>query len=471
MQKKVSELDAITTLAAGDLVDISQDAGAGSYTSKKITIDNVKLAIDKVGTIGTGTWQGSVIGASYGGAGTINGILKADGSGTVSAAVAGTNYEVPLTFSTGLTRSTNTVTVNTTQNIAKLSNLTSNGFVKTSGGDGTLSVDTTVYNSGTGTSGQITYYSGTNTTTSSGKFLVELSGNPSRMTLHAQTSGYSAIDGYGYANGYGLIISGKASNGTQASPTLCSAGDYLFIIQGLGYNGSAYNGGASIQFRQRGGTPSSTSMPTSMFFYTTNVGSTSQSIRGSIDFAGRWGIGGISDPNTTSSLEIGVVSTYHLIMSNGASLGRFRQTPDNLEIGISGATTPLIDLISPARITTSSASRISLVVKGAASQSSNLQEWQNSSSTVLTSVNSSGDIVFNATNIQSDTTTGTKIGTSASQKFSLWNAPPVAQPTTAVGSATLNSPGAGSQIKSDDTFDGYTLQQVVAALRLVGILA
>lgn len=50
-----------------------------------------------------------------------------------------------LTFSTGLTRTTNTITVNTTQNIAKLSNLTSNGFVKTSGGDGTLSVDTNTY--------------------------------------------------------------------------------------------------------------------------------------------------------------------------------------------------------------------------------------------------------------------------------------------------------------------------------------
>lgn len=63
-------------------------------------------------------------------------------SGVLSTATAGTDYEVPLTFSTGLTRSTNTVTVNTTQNIAKLSNLNTNGLVKTSGSDGTLSVAT-----------------------------------------------------------------------------------------------------------------------------------------------------------------------------------------------------------------------------------------------------------------------------------------------------------------------------------------
>jgi hypothetical protein len=108
-----------------------------------------------------------ILPAANGGAGTISGILKANGSGTVSAAVsatdyapatsgsailkgngaggfsnaaAGTDYESPLTFSTGLTRSTNTITVNTSQNIATLSNLTSNGLVTTSGGAGTLGV-------------------------------------------------------------------------------------------------------------------------------------------------------------------------------------------------------------------------------------------------------------------------------------------------------------------------------------------
>jgi len=38
------------------------------------------------------TWNGNVIGSAYGGAGTVNGILKANGSGTVSAASAGTDY-------------------------------------------------------------------------------------------------------------------------------------------------------------------------------------------------------------------------------------------------------------------------------------------------------------------------------------------------------------------------------------------
>ena len=45
------------------------------------------------------------------------------------------------------------------------------------------------------------------------------------------------------------------------------------------------------------------------------------------------------------------------------------------------------------------------------------------------------------------------------------------QQTTGVGSATFASPGGGSAVKTDDTFDGYTLQQIVKALRNTGLLA
>lgn len=76
------------------------------------------------------------------GVGTLTGIVKGNGTSPFTAATAGTDYEVPLTFSTGLTRTTNTVTVNTTQNITRLSNLTSNGLVKTTSANGTLATAT-----------------------------------------------------------------------------------------------------------------------------------------------------------------------------------------------------------------------------------------------------------------------------------------------------------------------------------------
>lgn len=73
----------------------------------------------------------------------ITGIVKA-GAGGFSVATPSVDYEVPLTFSTGLTRTVNTITVNASQAISALSNLTTNGFVKTTGGAGTLSVATSV---------------------------------------------------------------------------------------------------------------------------------------------------------------------------------------------------------------------------------------------------------------------------------------------------------------------------------------
>lgn len=76
------------------------------------------------------------------GATTLTGLIRGNGTLPFTAAAAGTDYEVPLSFTTGLTRAGNTVTVNASQNISTLSNLTSNGFVTTSGGTGALSVTT-----------------------------------------------------------------------------------------------------------------------------------------------------------------------------------------------------------------------------------------------------------------------------------------------------------------------------------------
>jgi hypothetical protein len=120
-------LNNITPTTVNGLTLSSQSVGfsiAGGSTSKTLTISNTLTLV-----------------------GTDSSTLNIGSGGTLgsSAFTNSSAYEVPLTFSTGLTRSTNTVTVNTTQNITKLSNLTSNGFVKTSGGDGTLLVDTSSY--------------------------------------------------------------------------------------------------------------------------------------------------------------------------------------------------------------------------------------------------------------------------------------------------------------------------------------
>lgn len=67
--------------------------------------------ITTIGTISSGTWNANVIGSNYGGAGTVNGLLKANGSGLVSAATVGTDYESPLSFSAPMVRSSNAITI------------------------------------------------------------------------------------------------------------------------------------------------------------------------------------------------------------------------------------------------------------------------------------------------------------------------------------------------------------------------
>ena len=65
---------------------------------------------------------------------------------------------------------------------------------------------------------------------------------------------------------------------------------------------------------------------------------------------------------------------------------------------------------------------------------------------------------------------GSKIGTATSQKIGFWNATPVIQPTTGItaGAFTANTSGI---VDDSATFDGYTIGQIAAALRQVGILA
>lgn len=76
----------------------------------------------------------------------------------------------------------------------------------------------------------------------------------------------------------------------------------------------------------------------------------------------------------------------------------------------------------------------------------------------------------NAINVILGTGAGTKIATATSQKLSFWNATPIIQPTTAVAAATFVA-NAGTAVNDASTFDGYTIKQVVKALRNTGLLA
>lgn len=82
-----------------------------------------------------------------------------------------------------------------------------------------------------------------------------------------------------------------------------------------------------------------------------------------------------------------------------------------------------------------------------------------------------GDLTISDTrNIILATSTGTKIGTATSQKLSLWNATPNVQPTTAITAAAFVANTSGI-VDDTATFGGYTIGQIVAALKRLGALA
>ena len=91
--------------------------------------------------------------------------------------------------------------------------------------------------------------------------------------------------------------------------------------------------------------------------------------------------------------------------------------------------------------------------------------------TTRLTLDTNGLLTFaDAVDMAFNTTTGTKIGTSATQKVGFWNATPVVQPATG-GATSSFSVNTGTPVLEDSTWDGYTISVVIAALRNIGILA
>ena len=125
---------------------------------------------------------------------------------------------------------------------------------------------------------------------------------------------------------------------------------------------------------------------------------------------------------------------------------------------VSGGVTNTLDcmgdaLFGPSASTPAAASaRVDIVGSSASTGSALIVK--NSTPTTLFEIKNNQDIQLGSS--------GGKIG--------LFAVTPIVRPTTSIGSATIVSPGGGSNIKTDDTFDGYTLAKVVKALRDLGIL-
>lgn len=117
----------------------------------------------------------------------------------------------------------------------------------------------------------------------------------------------------------------------------------------------------------------------------------------------------------------------------------------------------------------------------ALSASGTTTTFVNGSSNVSILINGSINVAFTSLlatygsgqasyNMSFPSTAGTKLGITTSEKIGFWNTTPIVQPTTAVAAATFVANTSGT-INDSATFDGYTIGQVVKALRNEGLLA
>jgi len=85
-------------------------------------------------------------------------------------------------------------------------------------------------------------------------------------------------------------------------------------------------------------------------------------------------------------------------------------------------------------------------------------------------------VLSNAVNIACSATTGSKIGTTTSQKIGFWNATPIAQPSS-TGETTGFTAGSGTAVNDDSTFTGnvgataYRINDIVKHLKNAGLIA
>lgn len=168
-------------------------------------------------------------------------------TGGLSVSASGLVYSAATTTAgTGLTYSGNQFNVNTSQNIATLSNFSTNGFLKTSSGNGTLIIDTNTYLT------SATTPIATSTAENSGQlaFWTTTSGTPAKLSSVATSSetcssplsctsfniigsgGAISLNTIGIANGGTATTTGGVTNGVEYYNGSVHTNSYNLIFDG-----------------------------------------------------------------------------------------------------------------------------------------------------------------------------------------------------------------------------------------------
>lgn len=233
------------------------------------------------------------------------------GTGTIDCTTATASQIGCAKFGTGLGASAGNVTVNTSQSITILSNLTGNGFVKTSGGTGTLSIDTSTYLTGNQTitlSGDTTGSGTTAITTTTGKVNgVSYPASPSTNTVPvvtgANTITYETVPNAALANSSLTVAGHSISLGGSSAIAI---GDLTTI----GSNTIVGNSGATAAVPSALAAPSCSTAGSALQWTTaTGLGCNTSITAAAVPASGLTGTTLASNVVTSSLTAVGTITT------------------------------------------------------------------------------------------------------------------------------------------------------------------
>jgi hypothetical protein len=210
---KIASQKNINGVSFDGSADITVSAASNTLTGTTLAPNVVNSSLTSVGTITSGTWSGATIGSNVGGAGNVNGILKANGSGIVNSAVAGTDYLSP-TGSAALLTNFPILNQSTTGNAATATKLLSTKNINGIAFDG--SADITVSAASNTLTGTTLAPNIVNSSLASVGTIT--SGTWNGGTIGSNVGGAGNVNGILKANGSGIVNS--AVSGTDyLSPT------------------------------------------------------------------------------------------------------------------------------------------------------------------------------------------------------------------------------------------------------------
>lgn len=451
-----------TAIAFGS-IDLSQSAAVG--TSRLAYANITQLAgLSVLGVTGTSTADVAAL------TGTANQVLRVNGAGT-SLAFGQLNLSSPSAV-TGTLASAKGGTDNNTYTIGDLlqasasttlsvlSSVSAGSYLR-SGGVGTVSAWSTLKLPNTATQYYIPYPATANNYNES----ANLQFDGTNLSIGGASSGHrlNIISGTLADQKNALKITATLTAGgtndqiasywtittAGTSSTLSQVG--LRIDMAAGYTGTHYSA-AFVTVNSVAGTGTSITGAKANFGFTTNASATTTGYN--IGLRGNVGNG---------NLNVGAYGAALIAKNSATNIGVL-----GLALNTGSSPIQVGGYFGLQNADPTFASAALMCDNG--SQSSDIFVARDNGTAKWSIVDGGNTTWADAVNMVFNATTGTKIGTATTQKIGIWNATPIVQPTTAVAAATFV---ANTSAIADDTatFDGYTIGQVVKALRNIGLLA